>query len=94
MKLKKPREFAVHDLITIIVREQRKFESDAELETKKKFDVKSSVNAFFEFIDGTLGATSFSNGKPNVDFKFNSNLKNESDKDRQDKLELKARKVL
>ena len=85
VKLKEPREFAVHDLITIIVREQRKFESDAELETKKKFDIKSQLNAIFEPVAGTLGAAAFSNGKPNVDFKFNQNLKYESDKDRQDR---------
>ena len=35
-KIIPPRTFKVHDLITIVVREQRKFESDGELETKKK----------------------------------------------------------
>lgn len=85
VKLKEPREFSVHDLITIIVREQRKYESEAELETKKKFNIKSTLNALFEPVNGTLGAAAFSNGKPNVDFKFNSNIKNESDMDREDR---------
>ncbi len=85
VKVKPPRTFKVHDLITIIIREQRKFESDSELETKKKFDLKSQLNAIFEPVNGTLGAASFLNGKPNIDFKFNNRLKHEADKEREDR---------
>jgi len=85
VKVKPPKQFVIHDLITIIIREQRKYESDAELETKKKFDIKSAVNAFLKVDDGLLGASVFPNGKPNIDLKISTNLKNESDKEREDR---------
>ena len=80
-----PRTFKVHDLITIIVREQRKFESDGEIETKKKFDVQSQLSALFKPINGTLGAVTFSNGQPNVNLKYKTTLKHEADKEREDR---------
>lgn len=86
VKVKPPKKFAVHDLVTIIVREQRKYESDGELETKKQFDLRTTVNAFLKPDDGLLGAATFPNGRPNIDFKNQNNVKNESDKEREDKL--------
>ncbi len=85
VKVIPPRTFKVHDLITIIIREQRKFESDGELEVKKKFDIKSQLDAIFKPIDGGLGLATFSRGKPNVNLKFNTKLKHEADKDREDR---------
>jgi len=43
-----PKTFQVGDLLTIVVRETRKFEADADLETKKEFDIKSELEAFFK----------------------------------------------
>ena len=85
VKVTPPRTFKVHDLITVIIREQRKFESDGELETKKKFDLQSQFSAMFNLIDGGLGAATFSRGQPNVDLKVNSKIKNEADKEREDR---------
>ena len=85
VKVKPPRKFIVHDLVTIIIREQRKYESDGALETKKKFDLKATVGAFLKVDDGLLGASTFPNGKPDLDFKFINNVKNESDKEREDR---------
>ena len=85
VKVIPPRTFKVHDLITVIVREQRKFESDGELETKKKFDIKSQFGAMFNLIDGGIGAATFSRGAPNVDLKVDSKIKNEADKEREDR---------
>lgn len=84
--VKPPKTFAPHDLITIIIREQVKYEADGELETKKKFDIKSNLSAFFKPIDGGLGAALFSRGAPDVDFKIDNKLKNEADKEREDRL--------
>jgi flagellar L-ring protein precursor FlgH len=84
VKVKPPRKYKVHDLITIVIREQRKFESDADLETKKRFDVQSQLEAFFKPVEGTLGAAGFRHGRPNVDFGFNNRVKNESDVGRED----------
>src|SRR3989304_2384910 len=50
-----PKAFRPGDLITIIVREQRKWEADSDLETKKKFDVKSELDAFIKPTAGGVG---------------------------------------
>ncbi len=41
-----PRVFALHDLVTIIVREQTEAAADAQLETSKEFDMKGDVPKF------------------------------------------------
>jgi len=85
VKVKPPKKFQLHDLVTIVIREQRKYESDSELETKKKFDLQSTLNAFLKVDGGKLGASTFPLGKPNVDFKFKNTLKHEAEKDREDR---------
>ncbi len=80
-----PKTFEVYDLITIIVRQQRSFESDATQETKRKFDVTSQLDAFIKFIDGGVGASTFARGKPNIDYRYQEKSKNEGDKDREDR---------
>ena len=85
VKVKVPKQYAVHDLVTIIIREQKDYQSEGELETKKRFDLKSTVGAFLKVDDGLLGASTFPNGRPNIDFKFDNRVKNESDADRQDR---------
>jgi flagellar L-ring protein precursor FlgH len=81
-----PKTFRPGDLVTIIVREQRQWEADSDLETKKKFDIKSELDAFFKPIDGGLGAANFTRGKPNVDYNFDQKYKSEGDSSREDKL--------
>jgi flagellar L-ring protein precursor FlgH len=81
-----PKTFRPGDLLTIIIREQRKWEAEADLETKKEYDIKSELDAFFKFTDGGIGAAGFRRGKPNVDFKFDHELKGEGDSSREDRL--------
>lgn len=81
-----PRKFKGHDLITIIVRQQRKFESDGSLETKKKFEIQSELDAFIKFVNGGVGAAAFRRGRPNIDYKFDTRLRNQADKEREDRL--------
>ncbi len=81
-----PKAFRPGDLITIIVREQRKWEADSDLETKKKFDVKSELDAFIKPTAGGLGSADFRRGKPNVDYTFDQKYKTEGDSSREDKL--------
>lgn len=42
----KPREFAVHDLVTIIVEETTKSEASQTLETNKTYDINAAMNQF------------------------------------------------
>lgn len=81
-----PKGFQVHDLVTIIVRHQQSFESDADLESKKKYEIQSELDAFLKFTEGGWGATSFRRGKPNVDYKFDSKVTNEAGTSRDDRL--------
>ncbi len=81
-----PKAFRPGDLITIIVREQRKWEADSDLETKKKFDVKSELDAFIKPTRGGIGAAAFRRGKPNIDYTFDQKYKTEGDSSREDKL--------
>ncbi|MGD2108780.1 MAG: flagellar basal body L-ring protein FlgH [Phycisphaerae bacterium] len=89
IKPKPPKLHKVGDLLTIIVREQRQFKADAELETKREFDAKSELDAFIKHIEGGLGAAAFRRGKPNVDFRFDTELKTEGDAKRTDRLTLR-----
>ena len=82
----RPKTFMPGDLITIIIREQRRWEADSELETKKKFKLKSDVNAFLRPIDHGVGSSTFRRGEPNIDYTLNQTLKNEGDAAREDRL--------
>jgi len=81
-----PKTFKPGDLLTIIVREQRKWEADADLETKNKYDVQSTLDAFVKPTQGGIGASEFRRGKPNIDYSFNQKLKKEGDSQREDRL--------
>jgi len=81
-----PKMFKPGDLLTVIVREQKKWEADADLETKNKFDVKSELEAFVKPTEGGLGSAMFRRGKPNIDYKYNLKNKSEGDSSREDKL--------
>lgn len=84
-----PRTFKPGDLITVIVREQRRYEADSELETKRKFDLTSEIEAFIRPINSGIGAATFRRGKPNIDYAFNQKLKSEGDATREDRLTLR-----
>lgn len=81
-----PRAYRPGDLVTIIVREQRKWEADSDLQTKKKFDIKSELDEFIKLTQGGLGAATFRRGKPNVDYLYDQKYKGEGDSSREDKL--------
>lgn len=46
VRMPEPRQFAVHDLVTIIVREESEAKSSAELETEKELELDGKVDAF------------------------------------------------
>lgn len=82
-----PRKFKVEDLLTIIVRQQKKYEADAELESKKKWNLVGKLSDWFRFYDDTqhLGTDKLSNGQPGFKFDFNNKYKTEGQNDREDK---------
>lgn len=78
--------FEVHDLITIVVREQTSFQADAELDTEKKYDITSELESFIKATSGGLGAADFRRGRPNIDYRFSNKLEGEADAKREDRL--------
>ena len=86
---KKAKAFRIGDLITVIVREQRSFEAEADLETKKKITLDAQINEFIRLIDGGVGPTGFGRGRPGIDVTLNSKLKNEGDAEREDRLTMR-----
>jgi len=81
-----PKQFKPGDLLTIVVRERRKFEADADLETKNQFDVRSELDAFIKLTGNGMGASEFRRGKPTIDYRFLNKVKNEGDTNREDTL--------
>ncbi|MEK7710656.1 MAG: flagellar basal body L-ring protein FlgH [Planctomycetota bacterium] len=81
-----PKAFRPGDLITIIVREQRKWEADSDLETKRRYNLNSELDAFIKPTQGGIGAAGFRRGKPNIAYTLNKRDKSEGDSSREDKL--------
>lgn len=81
-----PTTYAPGDLITIIIRERKRWEADADLNTKKRWDVKSDVSAFLKFVDGGIGASEFSRGEPDIQYKFEDQMRSDGDSSREDSL--------
>jgi len=81
-----PRKFKVHDLVTIIVRQQKKYEAEAKLDTRKKWDIDGKLSEWFRFHPrNRLGADQLSNGQPGFKFAFNNRLRSEGENEREDK---------
>jgi flagellar L-ring protein precursor FlgH len=85
IKVKPPKTFKVHDIVTIIVRQQKTFESEAELNTRQRYELTSELEAFVNLLGGGIGAAAFRRGKPNIEYEFESRLRNEGDNIREDR---------
>jgi len=83
---KSPNEFKVHDLITVIVREQKIYKSKSKLETDREFSIESKIDEFFRVLNGHLAAASFTDGEPNIDFNLKTELRGEGKSERRDDL--------
>jgi flagellar L-ring protein precursor FlgH len=84
VRVNPPKTFMVHDLITVIVRQQSRYESDGSLDNKRRFEIESTLDAFIKFVDGGIGAATFRRGNPNIKYKYYDKVKNEVDKERED----------
>jgi len=82
-----PRNFRVHDLITVVVQERKQYESDGRTRTKNEVDLRAKLQDWFRFYeDHRLGTDQLSNGQPGVDLTFEAERKARGDHDREDKL--------
>ncbi|MGB0714824.1 MAG: hypothetical protein ACPGXK_03045, partial [Phycisphaerae bacterium] len=59
-----PKTYKVHDLVTVIVRHNQRYQSDAQLQRQKQWNLQSELDAFIKFTQGGLGAAAFRRGQP------------------------------
>ncbi len=86
VKTKSPNEFKVHDLITVIVREQKTYKSDTRLDAKREYEIESTIEGFLRVLNGHLAAASFTDGKPNIDYNLKTELRGKGKSERKDNL--------
>jgi len=81
-----PRKFKVNDIISIIVRQQKTYQADGKLDTKKEWDLTGKLSDWFRFYDEHhLGQDQLSNGEPGFDFSYENEMKTKAKNDREDK---------
>jgi flagellar L-ring protein precursor FlgH len=86
VQVPKPRRFKVNDLVTVIVREDKRSQSDAKIESEKKWEVESELKEWIRIHDHKLIPQNFSNGIPSVDFNWNDKYDGEGKNERKDSL--------
>lgn len=83
-----PRKFRPHDLVTIIVKQKKSYESEAKMDTERKWDINGKLSEWFRFYeDHKLGTDSLRYGQPGFKFKFNNKYENDGENEREDKFE-------
>lgn len=85
VELPKPRKIQVHDLITIIVREDKRASSDSKLESERQWKVESELAKWFRLAGGNLVAQPLPDA-PGVLFDFDNQYDGEGKTERQDSL--------
>ncbi len=82
-----PRKFKVNDIISIRVLQQKSYQADGKLNTKKEWDLTGKLKDWFRFYDDVhhLGQDRLSNGEPGFDWKYENEIKSKAKNDREDK---------
>ena len=91
VELPKPRIFAKHDLVTIVIREESSATSEGKLETEKESKVDGSIDAFPRFrlkdmLDGRLEGRTLGADKPQVKLGNKREFTGEGDYERKDRM--------
>lgn len=85
VSIPEPRQFSLHDLVTIIVRESASATSESELETNKELTLSGEIAAFPYFDPGKLvGEALNQNPNPNVDLRFTNEFEGDGEYARSD----------
>jgi len=91
VSIPEPRQWAVNDLVTIIVRESSVTTSTAELETEKETEIDGAIEAFprltlDDLVDAQLQPSDQEDGTPAVDVNFSKEFEGEGDFERSDEV--------
>ena len=85
-----PRKFKVNDIISISVRQQKTYEADGKLDTKKEWNLDSRLGEWLRmYRGGHLGAQTWPNGHPDIGYGYKDETKSKSTNDREDKFATK-----
>jgi flagellar L-ring protein precursor FlgH len=76
----------VHDLVTIIVREDKKSISDARLKSEKTWGIDAQLRDWFRFHDAKLIPQNFPVGNPGIGFDLDNQYEGKGKTDRKDSL--------
>lgn len=85
VQLPAPRVFRMHDLITIVIKEEKRYKHDAETDNKNGYDINAKLDDWFRIHNGWQ-QQQFPNGKPKITAKIDQNLDNSSTAQRTDTL--------
>jgi len=89
VQVPEPREFAVHDLVSIMVIESASNASDAELSTEKEAKIDAAIEAFIDLqalIEARLEPSVLAKGAPTVTTDFGHEFEGEGSQKRSDTL--------
>lgn len=84
-----PKKVQVHDLVTIIVREDKRASTDSNLKSDKNWEIKSELAKWFRISDARWLAQDFERGTPEADFSFDNQYEGKGQVERQDTLTLR-----
>jgi len=79
-----PKDFRVHDLVTIVVNEVSKHSTSADTKTERSYDLQAALKEWFKFEEGALRPKSSSAGTPKVDMSFDREFEGKGDVERED----------
>lgn len=87
VQVPKPKRFKVNDLITVIIREDKRSQTDAKMQEDKKWEVTSALNKWVRLNPRDhLIPQAFPNGKPEVDFSWDDKYGGTGKAERKDSL--------
>jgi len=89
VQLPEPRKFAMHDLVTIIVRESVQSDSRAKLDSNKGIELTGAIAQFpnlqvKDLLEFQLGQSDLNKGKPELDLKFENEFEGKASYNRRD----------
>lgn len=87
VEVPEPREFAVHDLVSIVVIESASNESDAELSTEKSAKIDAAIEAFIDLealLQARIQPSALAGGQPTVTTNLGHEFEGEGTQERSD----------
>lgn len=82
----KPKNIQVHDLITIVIREDKTSVSDARLKSEKTWEMEARLREWFRITNSKLATQTFPDGQPGIDFSFDNSYEGKGRNNRNDSL--------